>query len=66
MNEEDKAFGAGILVGIFVGFVACFYIVINTTDPGDYKQGHIDALTGNVKFELVTLADSTRVWRRND
>lgn len=31
---------------------------------GRYRQGQIDALTGNVKYELVTQPDSTRVWKR--
>ncbi|MBE3139023.1 MAG: hypothetical protein IMZ53_00405 [Thermoplasmata archaeon] len=27
-----------------------------------YKYGQIDALTGKVKYQLVTNPDSTRVW----
>lgn len=27
-----------------------------------YRQGQIDALSGNVKYQLVTRIDSSRVW----
>ena len=29
----------------------------------EYKRGQIDALTGDIKYELVTSSDSTRVWK---
>lgn len=28
-----------------------------------YKDGQIDALTGQIKYELVTNIDSTRTWK---
>lgn len=31
-----------------------------------YKQGQIDALTGNVKYELETQKDSTTIWVKKD
>jgi len=27
-----------------------------------YRSGQIDALTGNIKYQLVTKPDSTKVW----
>ena len=29
---------------------------------GQYEKGQIDALTGNIKYELLTQPDSTRTW----
>lgn len=29
-----------------------------------YKNGQVDALTGKVKYELVTNADSTKTWEQ--
>jgi len=29
-----------------------------------YRQGQIDALTGNIQYELVMQADSTRIWQK--
>ena len=29
-----------------------------------YKQGQIDAITGNVKYELVKQPDGTTIWQR--
>lgn len=45
------------MIGIVVTLLIFMYVV----DP--YKQGQVDALTGNVKYELVTQDDSTRVWK---
>ncbi len=45
------------MIGVVVTLLIFMYVV----DP--YKQGQVDALTGNVKYELVTQDDSTRVWK---
>jgi hypothetical protein len=45
------------MIGIVVTLLIFMYVV----DP--YKQGQVDALTGNVKYELVTQDDSTKVWK---
>ncbi len=45
------------MIGIVVTLLIFMYVV----DP--YKQGQVDALTGNVKYELVTQDDSTIVWK---
>ena len=29
----------------------------------DYRQGQIDALSGNIKYELITNPDSSRTWK---
>lgn len=44
-----------------IGIVVTLLIFKYVADP--YKQGQVDALTGNVKYELVTQDDSTRVWK---
>ena len=45
------------MIGIVVTLLIFKYVV----DP--YKQGQVDALTGNIKYELVTQDDSTKVWK---
>ena len=30
--------------------------------PREYKKGQVDALTGNIKYELITHPDSTKTW----
>jgi hypothetical protein len=45
------------MIGVVVTLLIFMYVV----DP--YKQGQVDALTGNVKYELVTQDDSTKVWK---
>jgi hypothetical protein len=44
-------------------FIACL-AVTNLSDTRDraYRQGQIDALTGNVKFELREQVDKSVVW----
>lgn len=44
-----------------IGIVVTLLIFKYVADP--YKQGQVDALTGNIKYELVTQDDSTRVWK---
>ena len=41
------------LFGLFLGL-----FMIND----DYEQGQIDALSGNIKYELITNPDSSRTW----
>ena len=55
---------AGI-VGIVVGLVSGVVSESNGHSRGHnrgYRAGQIDALTGTVKYELVTYPDSTRAW----
>ena len=62
MMWEDKHILQALIVGIIVGAmlaVASFYVTKST-----YKQGQIDALTGKVKYRLITLPDSTSQWVR--
>jgi len=54
VNRAD-AFFLGWIVGMLVIFV------IDSFLPS-YRDGQIDALTGNAKVKLVTHADSTRTW----
>jgi hypothetical protein len=45
-------------------FLTCLAIGIGqiSKDIG-YRQGQIDALTNNVKYKLVIMPDSTKVWK---
>ena len=51
-NEE-------ILVGIALGMMLGISLSSWFDMSENYKQGQIDALTGNIKYELVTQPDST-------
>lgn len=48
-----------ILMGVSIGIE---HYVISERTP-NYKQGQIDALTGEVQYELVTQPDSSRAWQ---
>ena len=54
---------------IFVGILTTFFIIgfagyciAQDKYENDYKRGQVDALTGNIKYELVTHEDMTRTW----
>lgn len=49
-------FGMILLFGAVVGIPTASHYEA-------YKSGQVDALTGKVKYELVTESDSTRVWK---
>lgn len=44
---------------IFLGLLCMF-----ASYSGGYRQGQIDALTGNVVYELVEHPDGTKTWER--
>lgn len=50
--------GFGIMALLFIYFMFSDIIEVN------YKKGQIDALTGRIKYELVTKPDSTKVWEK--
>ena len=56
-NNRDHRIGllSTLTVVLFVAnnFVIMIY---------NYERGQIDALTGNIKYEIVTHSDSTRTW----
>lgn len=46
-----------------VGFVLCVIMfIVKDPEAIAYKKGQIDALTGKVKFKLITNPDSTKTW----
>jgi len=57
-GDKDDMFCAWILM-IFI--LASLSISINQAKY-NYREGQIDALTGNIKYELIIQPDSTRVW----
>jgi hypothetical protein len=52
----------GILTIVFLTCIAVGIGAISK-DIG-YRRGQIDALTNNVRYKLVTMPDSTKVWER--
>lgn len=58
--DIDEEWTVGILLlAIIVWFFLLFMHI-----KYDYKQGQIDALTGKIKYELRTNADSTKTWEK--
>jgi hypothetical protein len=57
----DDGLLTSFIVGVGIGIIAIlvFLILIGKT----YKDGQVDALTGNIRYELITLPDSTKEWR---
>jgi len=54
-----------LLVWLLTSFmwIAAIYIPVNTIYKEIYyKQGQVDAMTNNIKYELTTQSDSTKVW----
>ena len=45
-------------------FLAFLLLILGLTavDNGGYKRGQIDALTGNILYELQAQPDSTVIW----
>ena len=57
-NEETIGF-----IVIAVAIILLITIeILDDLEEHDYKQGQIDALSGEVKYKLVTNPDSTRTW----
>ena len=57
MNDDGfGAFFAGIFFGLIIGAMFVGFL------KPSYEDGQIDALTGNIRYELVVNADSTRTW----
>ena len=57
--EKKVVFAVILLMGIMLGVVLGAYLSRN-----DYRQGQIDALIGNVKYELLVNPDSTVTWHK--
>ena len=60
MDKADKVYGVFLftLLSLLLGFG-----IGGVTDPGGkYRQGQIDALTGEIKYELKVNPDSTVTW----
>lgn len=46
----------------FALLIFCLIIGVFGIEKEHYKRGQIDALTGKVRYVLVTNADSTKTW----
>ena len=46
----------GTIVGMI--FISLIYWALGSF----YEDGYIDAITGNIKMELITHPDSTKTW----
>jgi hypothetical protein len=50
-------FITGFVAGLALGTAV---MIALSTNP--YKRGQVDALTGKIKYHLVTNIDSTKTW----
>ena len=58
---SDGAVAAGVIVGFMGGML--FALMLAWIADNTYYDGQVDCLTGVIKYELVTLPDSTREWK---
>lgn len=57
---NGKTYLVGVLMGVVIGFNVCN--LVNLLAGITYKDGQIDALIGNVKYQLVKQKDGTTEW----
>lgn len=60
---KEKINWLHVYVGFFIGFgigMILFVIISNI----EYKNGQVDAINGQIKYELVNHPDSTKTWER--
>jgi len=64
MHASDKGVLIVMLILVGLGIVLAIGLVLSPTSNIDekYRQGQIDALTGQVKYELRVNPDSTQTW----
>lgn len=60
MKKETEKSIALVLIGIAIGLIISIIIMIGNNE---YKSGQIDAINGDIKYELVTQNDSTTKWK---
>lgn len=61
MRKFLENMAVGVVVGLF--FVSVTFGLINKrAKDSSYKKGQIDALTGKIKYRLITNNDSTKTW----
>ena len=51
-----------LVLSFVAGILAMILIILIFINEPRYKEGQIDALTGQIKYELVIQPDSTRTW----
>jgi hypothetical protein len=56
-------FMAGVMIGVMVATGFLLLIITNVYDSR-YMQGQIDAINGNIKYELVEQYDGSTKWKR--
>jgi len=61
MKKEGVIFGFSLATVLWTIFALWSADVI---EKQGYKQGQIDALTGNIQIELVQNPDRTRTWQK--
>ena len=55
-NKDKEDYYCTIILLLIILFAVLISVIF-------YKQGQIDALSGNIKYELIENADKTREWK---
>ncbi|MCK9279204.1 MAG: hypothetical protein M0P71_01060 [Melioribacteraceae bacterium] len=58
MNKDNFD---GMILGIIIGIIICI-VSMASIIPRIYKNGQIDAINGNIKYELKAMPDNSIVW----
>lgn len=65
-GEDDYGQGFATLFCALVVMFVSIFIWSSEWGQHKYKEGQVDALTGEINYELKTNKDSTRVWIKKD
>lgn len=61
--SSEGFFGLAIFIIVTtIGMGLMLMGLVNDAQNSSYRQGQIDAATGELHFRLETLPDSTRIW----
>ena len=59
MDDFIKCFIIGVII---IGVIITIRFIVTIISDPIYKEGHIQGLLGNVKYELVVHEDKTTTW----
>ena len=51
-------------LGIIILLIIFTLVVLSISANRYYKKGQIDALTNDVRYKLITMPDSTKIWKK--
>lgn len=63
-EEYKQGLGCGFTGGLILGAAIMALVLSIAGHPGSYKEGQIDALIGDIKYEVFEHPDKTKTWER--